>query len=724
MKKFILPILLFTLLLAYGFQQAKAQCDAGEVEITIEIVADDYPSEISWELNYADGGSLASGNSGGTQGCATAEECLIFTIYDSYGDGICCNNGNGSYSLYLDGVFIATGGDYDDEESVEFNCAAGSSCSSGQAAAIGTNTAFTDNYWYTFVPEQNGQYLLDVCNADCSASVWIYDYCQGLAWNETAANALYFSDGDCQENGAQVIADLGEGQSYFIRIGDANNDCFIEELSWELSYVGPITGCTDPAACSYNPIAEINDPDLCFYLPEEECLASATQVTVGNTTLIEQEIAIDLDVPWEVIYGPDDHLWVTERVGRVQRIEPITGNQTVILDLTGDVQSGSEPGMLGMVLHPDFENVPLVYIAYNYAAGTSIRERLSSFMWDGSNLTGEEVLLNNIGGGGIHNGSRVLITPDNKILMTTGDRGSGNLSQNLEELNGKILRMNLDGSIPNDNPIPNSYIYSFGHRNPQGLCFGPNGLIYSSEHGQENDDEINLIEPNRNYGWPNVEGACDNGLENAFCDANDVVEPLAAWSPCPAVNDIVYYNHPAIPEFQHSILMAVLGGIGTDFERISCLKLSEDGTQIIDEQQYFTTYGRLRDVAINPHTGAIYFATNGSSYPSSGPNRIIEYRNYAWQSDTLTAIVPTPSIAEKQFIHIYPNPIKGQGQVVFSDTFIGSTFEMYSYAGHLVKKQYIGSNTVFIQTDDLTAGAYFIKASNDLGTITRKIIVQ
>ena len=229
-------------------------------------------------------------------------------------------------------------------------------------------------------------------------------------------------------------------------------------------------------------------------------------------------------------------------------------------------------------------------------------------------------MLENIAGGPIHNGTRLLLLPDNTLLITTGDGGNSSLSQNMNSMSGKTLRMNLDGTIPTDNPDPMSYIWSSGHRNSQGLCNGPNGLIYSSEHGQQNSDEFNIIEKGRNYGWPNVEGACNTNSEMAFCNAFNVREPLTEYSPCIAVNGIEYYNHPAIPEFENSVLMAVLGGIPTVAQRLTQLKMSDDGLSIVEQNNFLTNLGRLRDLCVNPHDGSIYVATNGSSYPGFGPN--------------------------------------------------------------------------------------------------------
>ena len=289
---------------------------------------------------------------------------------------------------------------------------------------------------------------------------------------------------------------------------------------------------------------------------------------VGNTTLTATNVASGIQLPWEILWGPDDFLWVTSRPGTVYRINPETGATTTVLTKSVTNNGSGEPGMLGMAMHPEWETTPKVFIVYTTGSTWNGTERLSVFDWNGSSLVNEEVLLS-LPAAGIHNGSRLLVLPDNTLLMTTGDVGDGGASsQNLSSLNGKVLRLNLDGSIPSDNPTPGSYVYSHGHRNPQGLAMGPGGIIYSSEHGQSNNDEVNIIEPGRNYGWPNVEG----------------------------------------------------------------------GMSVTGETQWFASYGqRIRDVAVNPYTGAVYLAFNGPSYPGSGPNIIKEFRNMDY--------VPVTSVA-------------------------------------------------------------------------------
>ncbi len=457
---------------------------------------------------------------------------------------------------------------------------------------------------------------------------------------------------------------------------------------------------------------------LAFLFPMLLC--SQTTVTIDSTTLTERVVATGLNVPWEILWGPDDYIWVTEKAGKVSRIDPVTGNITEILDITNLVDSGSEPGLLGMALHPDFANTPHVFLVYNYSAGWSYEERLVRYEWNGTNLVNGLTLLDNIPAGNIHNGSRLLITADEKILMTTGDTGSGNLAQNMNSLSGKLLRINLDGTVPTDNPISGSYIYTYGHRNAQGLNFGPEGKVYSSEHGAQQSDEFNLIIEGRNYGWPNVEGACNTNTEINFCNGNNVVEPLKEWSPCPAVNGIEYYNHPSIPEWENSFLMAVLGGLSGGRERISVLHMNADGTAITSEDQYFDDYGRLRDLCVNPNTGAIYFATNGPNYPSNGPNQIVEYRNLDY-NPSVPVLNPTD---KDQFMLVFPNPAIHMVTIQTSSSFVNHPFELISYNGQVVKKGIITSEDFQLNVQDLPVGFYYVKANNQQGTITQTLVIN
>jgi len=207
----------------------------------------------------------------------------------------------------------------------------------------------------------------------------------------------------------------------------------------------------------------------------------------------------------------------------------------------------------------------------------------------------------------------LLVTADQKLLITTGDASEASSAQNTSSLSGKILRVNMDGSIPADNPIPNNRIWTYGHRNPQGLV-QVGQKLYASEHGPNNDDEVNLILKGRNYGWPNVEGFCDKSGEQSFCSANNVVEPLMAWTPTIATSGLTYYNADLIPQFKNSLLLLSLKG-----SRFTQLKLNEAGDKIIGSKDFFINeFGRLRAICQSPD-GKIYI---GSS--NGGNDKIIE----------------------------------------------------------------------------------------------------
>jgi hypothetical protein len=350
-----------------------------------------------------------------------------------------------------------------------------------------------------------------------------------------------------------------------------------------------------------------------------------------------------------------------------------------------------------------------------------VKERLSSFDWNGTALINETYLIDNIAGNQIHNGSRLLISPDGKIMMTTGDTGTGGaLAQDLTSKNGKVLRINLDGTVPADNPDSTSYVWSFGHRNGQGLCYGPTGILYESEHGQNNSDELNIIESERNYGWPSVEGACNTTSEQTYCEANNVMEPIMEWSPCVAVNGLEYYNHPAIPEWQNCLIMGVMGGLnGTSGQndRVSILHLSEDGLSIISEDKLFSSLNqRFRDVCINPYTGALYVALNGTQYPGTAPNKIIMF---APQENT-SNVVSKP--AGGQSMQLFPNPAENSITIETTSSLLVSDLQVFNNEGKNVLTIKIQTEKQQIDISALAAGSYWTSASSALGTVTRTFI--
>lgn len=308
---------------------------------------------------------------------------------------------------------------------------------------------------------------------------------------------------------------------------------------------------------------------------------------------------------WEMVYGPDQQIWITERSGKISRVDPQSGSVTSIYTIP-DVTATGEGGLLGMVLHPDFSTNPYVYVVYNY--GNPYKEKVVRFTYGNGTLTGPLVLLDQIPAASIHNGSRLLITADQKLLISTGDASVARDAQNMSSLAGKILRINLDGSVPADNPVAGSRVWSLGHRNVQGLV-AAKGKLYASEHGANSDDEINLIAKGRNYGWPNVQGYCNETGEKTFCGSNNVAEPLHTWTPTIATCGLTYYDSAFIPQWRNSLLLVSLKG-----SRLTQLQLNENGDQITSTKDFFLNdFGRLRSICQSPD-GKVYIgSSNGQN---------------------------------------------------------------------------------------------------------------
>jgi glucose/arabinose dehydrogenase len=332
----------------------------------------------------------------------------------------------------------------------------------------------------------------------------------------------------------------------------------------------------------------------------------------GAVVLKDSVIASNLSHPWEILWGPDNHIWMTERGGRISRLNPATGSVTP-LHTINDVVSNGEGGLLGMALHPNFTTTPQVFVVYNYNTGGNYREKVVRYTYNGTSLASPVTLIDNIGASNIHNGSRVLIVND-KLFISTGDAANSSNAQNANSLNGKILRLNLDGSIPSDNPVAGNPYWTIGHRNPQGLVFA-NNRLYSSEHGPSNDDEINIIEKGRNYGWPDVEGFCD-GSESGTCSSRNVKEPIKTWTPTAATCGLDYYNSDLIPQWKNSLLMVTLKN-----SRLYQMKMDNSFASISGTNEYYTNkYGRLRDLCISPDGRVFLASSNGSN------DKIIEIR--------------------------------------------------------------------------------------------------
>jgi glucose/arabinose dehydrogenase len=334
---------------------------------------------------------------------------------------------------------------------------------------------------------------------------------------------------------------------------------------------------------------------------------SQTNQLIGSTMVSIDTLSTDVQIPWE-IKVMDNYLWVTERSGKLSRINLQTGVKSELLNLTTTVNQTGESGMLGMTFHPDFPNTPEIFLVYTYGTPNGqgfFKERLVKYTFNGTSLINEVILLDDIMAWSAHNGSRLHFLPDGTLLMSTGECYEDQLAQDPNSLSGKYLRLTTSGAVPADNPTPGSYVYSMGHRNSQGICALPNGKIIISEHGPSTDDELTVLEAGKNYGWPLIHGFCDENFENTPCATGQYTEPIHAWTPTIATSDLVYYENDAFPEWNDRLLMVTLNG-----QRLVALQLNAATTDVMDEDQYLQgQFGRLRDIAVGPNK-ELYIATN------------------------------------------------------------------------------------------------------------------
>ena len=368
------------------------------------------------------------------------------------------------------------------------------------------------------------------------------------------------------------------------------------------------------ASLTLGAMAACGSSEACDCLPTPPNTDSFSVTTVAG----------GFDTIWELAWGPDGFIWVTERPGTISRVNPATG--AVTRAGTVAVSEIGEGGLMGLAFHPDFATQPWVYAAHTYSSAGATRNRVVRMRWSGTSLGAPEVLLDNLPGSSVHNGARLAVGPDRLLYVTMGDASNTALPQDRNSLAGKILRLTLDGAPAPGNTL-GGYVYTMGHRNPQGLAFAPGGALYSTEHGPSDNDEVNRIESGRNYGWPNVRGMCDGDAgagERTFCTANNVAEPLATWTPTIAPAGVVYYDASLIPAWRGSLLFTTLKG-----SALYRLQLSADGRSVVTQQRLFDgAYGRLRAIAVAPD-GSVYLGTSnrdGRGSPGAQDDRILRIR--------------------------------------------------------------------------------------------------
>ena len=556
------------------------------------------------------------------------------------------------------------------------------------------------------------------------------------------------------------------------------------------------------------------------------CVMIAGICGAQNEPFTKRTVIAGLNSPWEITYGPNDSLWVTENVTYlVKRVDIATGASTQLLNLagarnfySGDAGRWPQGGLMGMALHPALYDQdaavraakPWVYLAYVFSRPTgqdcstnpnssgpcNFLTRIVRYNYNGSSLSSPVTVLDNIPGSNDHNSGRLMIGPDLKLYYTVGDLGAGqfnngsrtNNAQNVDVMEGKVLRLNLesdgdagvDAFVPDDNPFynasaitPRDYVFTMGHRNAQGLTWANiNGTnrIYTSEHGDRSDDEVNLLVGGGNYGWNRVSGECDgnyNGLtlggyspvnENTFCSTtptnhepiktlftinqsqiNSLSSDFLTW-PTVAPSSIDIYTAGRIPGWQNCLLIPCLKA-----GRVYRIKLNTAGTDLVnitgsvDTASYFRGEGRFRDLAISPDGMKIFLACDASgqtSGPTGGfnnggsapPNagRILEF-TYSG----IVLPVRDPDLVQvrehQKQIKIFPVPasdhltilIEGEGQKPF-------TAQFYSSTGQLMFQKMLLKTENQLGISRLRPGIYYVQLYDANGKLwdTRKVAVK
>lgn len=534
--------------------------------------------------------------------------------------------------------------------------------------------------------------------------------------------------------------------------------------------------------------------------------------------------------PFAMVMGPDDSLWITERRGYVMKMSTANGGKHQLLDIRSQVRfttSGGgikQDGMFGIALHPELNEGTgndFAYIAYCYDSSGFRRVRIVRYEYNRAvpSLTNPTTLLRGIHGSDDHNGGRLVLgnfgtasSPDYKLIYSVGDQGANQFANSCDSIesqytptaaqltagnrirySGKIIRLNLDGSIPSDNPLINgvrSHVYSFGHRNPQGLAFErddyntlvPGGRLYESEQGPASDDEVNIINSGRNYGWPRVAGMYDNGWykyykweghagcssypgecsstqtssglpENSFYSPvyqNPIFDLFPAtppggsncnWlnNPTLAPSSIAHYPFTKrIPGWENSLLIATLKS-----SAVYRLRLNSSGNGALSAPdsvvEYFKVPGQLnryRDIVVGNDGITFYLLTDsvgGTSGPTAGQdggvtNRgcILEYK-YLGPLLAIDPNDPNNPGNRKYDVKMYPNPVSTVLTIqARSDVAKPIFYKIYDLTGRMVLTGSSRRNEAMVNVERLPKGIYVVKLYNsyDILLSTQKVIVQ
>ncbi|MFW5888504.1 MAG: PQQ-dependent sugar dehydrogenase [Patescibacteria group bacterium] len=311
-------------------------------------------------------------------------------------------------------------------------------------------------------------------------------------------------------------------------------------------------------------------------------------------------VADDLETPWSIVKLPNGNFLLTERRGQIRLVE--ANGDSEIIEVVEEAKENGEGGLLGMALHPEFKDNDLIYLYYTYQneEGDKINKVIRA-SYEDNNFTDIETIINDIPGALYHNGGRIAFGPNGHLFITTGDAQRAEKAQDTDFLGGKILRLNEDGNVVPGNPFDNE-VYSYGHRNPQGIAWDDNGNLWATEHGRSATDELNLIKKGANYGWPTIIGSEEKeGMETPVI--NSGVDET--WAP----SGVAYYDE--------NIFFVGLRGNTLYQANI------EDIDDVTLTKHFAGEFGRLRDVMVDDDI--LYFISNntdGRGNPSENDDKL------------------------------------------------------------------------------------------------------